>query len=148
MAEVIPETEISRSIDLAIKLMTATNRNAAEAMLEFGVNAATDVTGFGILGHASNMAEQSKSSIEIHTLPVIKWTPKISEILKIPLLNGEGVETAGGLLISVPDQKAEQLLKALRARRCEGYEVGMIKKGDGKAFVSKNVNVLEISNYP
>ena len=147
MAEVISEREISRSIDLAIKLMTTTDRKAAEAMLEVGVNAATDVTGFGILGHALNMAEQSRVSVEIHTLPVIKWTPKIAEILKIPLLNGEGVETAGGLLISVPDQKAEQLLKALSARGCEGYEVGMVRKGEGKAFVGKDVSVLEISNY-
>ena len=56
MAELIPEEEISRSIDFAVKLMTTTNRTAAEAMLKVGVNAATDVTGFGILGHAMFVA--------------------------------------------------------------------------------------------
>lgn len=145
VAELIPEKEISESIDFAIKLMTTTNRAAAEAMLEVGVNAATDVTGFGILGHASNMAEQSKVTIEIHTLPVIKWTPKIAEALKIPLLEGEGVETAGGLLISVPDQKVDRLLKALGDRNCESYEIGIVKKGEGKAYVHKNRRVVEIS---
>lgn len=145
MAEIIPEKEISKSIDFAIKLMTATNRDAVEAMLEVGVNAATDVTGFGILGHASNMAEQSKVTIEIHTLPVIKWTPKIAEILHIPLLEGEGVETAGGVLISVSANKAHELLDALNRRKCNGYEIGVAKKGEAKAYVRRDVKIFEIS---
>ena len=145
IAEIIPEKEISKSIDLAIKLMTTTNRNAAEAMLEVGVNAATDVTGFGILGHALNMAEQSRASMEIHTLPVIKWTPRIAETLRIRLLEGEGVETAGGLLVSVSPEKVNQLLKGLSDKGCEGYEIGVVKKGHGKASVWKNIKVLEIS---
>lgn len=145
MAELMPEKEISKSIDLAIRLMTTSNRNATGAMHEVGVNAATDVTGFGILGHASNMAEQSRVSIEIHSLPVIKWTPKIAETLRIPLLEGEGVETAGGLLISVSPEKADQLVKVLRDKGCEGYEIGIVKEGAGKAYVQKDVQVMEIS---
>jgi len=146
MAELIPENEISRSIDFAIKLMTTTNRNASEAMLEVGVNAATDVTRFGILGHALNMAEQSKVSIEIRTLPVIKWTPKIAEVLRIPLLEGEGVETAGGLLISVSPQKADQLVNVLNDKGCEGFEIGVVKKGRGKVLIRKDVQIVEISS--
>jgi selenide,water dikinase len=146
IAKLIPEKEISRSINFAIKLMTTTNRNAAEAMLKVGVNAATDVTGFGILGHASNMAEQSRVSMEIHTLPVIKWAPKIAKVLNMPLLKGEGVETAGGLLISVSSQKSNRLLTALRDRGCEGYEIGVVKKGKGEVRIRKDVKVLEISS--
>jgi selenide,water dikinase len=144
IAGLISEKEASKSIDLAIKLMTTTNRDAAEAMLEAGVNSATDVTGFGILGHASNMAEQSKVSIEIHMLPVIKWTPKIAENLRIPLLDGEGVETAGGLLISVSPEKVEQLKDALKKKGCKGYEIGVVKMGEAKAYIEKNVQVVEI----
>lgn len=144
IAGLISEKEASKSIDLAIKLMTTTNRDAAEAMLEVGVNSATDVTGFGILGHASNMAEQSKVSIEIHMLPVIKWTPKIAENLRIPLLDGEGVETAGGLLISVSPEKVEQLKDALKKKGCKGYEIGVVKMGEAKAYIEKNVQVVEI----
>lgn len=145
MAELIPEKEISKSIDLAIELMTTTVRGAAEAMLEVGVNAATDVTGFGILGHTSNMAEQSKVSIEIHTLPVIKWTPKIAEVLRIPLLKGEGVETSGGLVISVPSQKVDELLNVLREKGCDGYEIGVVKKGKSEAYIRESVEVIEVS---
>lgn len=144
IAELIPEAEISRSIDLAVQLMTTTNRNEAEAILETGVNAATDVTGFGILGHALNMAEQSRVSMEIHTLPVIKGTPKIAETLRIPLLEGEGAETAGGLLISVSSQKVEELLKILNDKRCGGYEIGTVKKGRGTVHIREDVHVLEV----
>lgn len=145
MAEQIPAKEISKSIDYAVKLMTTTNRNAAKAMLEVSVHAATDVTGFGIAGHAANMAEQSKVSIEIHTLPVIKWAPKIAETLKIPLLEGEGVETSGGLFISVSPEKTDHLLRALRKKGYAAYEIGTVAEGPGKAWVRKNPQVIEVS---
>lgn len=145
MAEQIPAEEISKSIDYAVKLMTATNRWAAEAMLEVGVHAATDVTGFGILGHTANMAEQSRVDIEIHTLPVIKWAPKIAETLKIPLLEGEGAETSGGLLISVSQEGKNRLQQALGKRGLESYEVGTATEGSGKAWVRKNPRLVEVS---
>ena len=144
LAELIPENEISESIDLALRIMTTSVRNAALAMLEVGVNAATDVTGFGILGHASNMAEQSGVSIQINTLPVIKWAPKIAEVFGYPLLEGRASETAGGLLISLPKEKVDPLLKALEKRDCRGYEIGVVRKGPATASLSKDVNVVEV----
>jgi selenide,water dikinase len=144
LAELIPRNEISKSIDLAIQIMTTSARNAALAMLEVGVNAATDVTGFGILGHALNMAEQSGVSIQIDTLPVIKWAPKIALILGYPLHEGKASETAGGLLVSLPEDKVDQLMKALKRRNCEGYEIGVVREGPGTAFLSRDVNVVEV----
>jgi len=144
LAELIPQDEISKSIDHAIQVMTTSVRNAALAMLEVGVNAATDVTGFGILGHALNMAEQSEVSIQINTLPVIKWAPKIAEIFGYPLLEGRAAETAGGLLISLPKEKVDPLLKALKKRNCRGYEIGVVRKGPATASLSKDVNVVEV----
>lgn len=145
LTEFIPEKEISKSIDLAIQIMTTSGRNAALAMLEAGVNAATDVTGFGILGHASNIAEKSKVSIQIDTLPVIKWAPKIAEILDYPLLEGRASETAGGFLVSLPEENVDQLVKALKRRNCEGYEIGTVRKGPATAFLSEEVTVVEVS---
>jgi len=144
LAELIPEDEISKSIDLAIQVMTSSVRNAALAMLEVGVNAATDVTGFGILGHALNMAEQSKVSIQINTLPVIKWAPKIAEMYGYPLLEGRASETAGGLLLSLPEEKVDRLLKTLEKRDCRGYEIGVVRKGPATASLSKDVSVVEV----
>jgi selenide,water dikinase len=146
MAEEINEKDISRSIDYALKLMTSTNRSAAEAMLEVGVHAATDVTGFGISGHVTNMAEQSRVNIEIHTLPVIKWAPKIAGVLRIPLLEGEAAETSGGLLISASPEKVDRLRRALRRRGCADYEIGTVSQGPGRALINKNAQVIEVSS--
>ena len=144
MAEQIPTEEISKSVDYAVRLMTTTNRTATEAMLQISVDAATDVTGYGIAGHAANMAEQSNVSIDIHTLPVIKWAPRISEALKIPLLEGEGVETAGGLLISVGPEKVGALQEALSKKGCAGYEIGTVSEGPGRALVRKDPKIIEV----
>ena len=111
IARLIPEDEISQAISQAIDIMTRTDRDAALAMLEVGVNAATDITGFGLFGHASNMAEESNVSIEITALPVIRWAPKLAEILGYPLIEGHSAETAGGLLISLPEEQVDELLK-------------------------------------
>lgn len=144
IVNVIPEADVSDAIDLAIDIMTSSNRPAAQAMVEAGSHAATDVTGFGILGHASNMAEQSHISLQIHTLPVIKGAPKLAELLGYPLLEGKAAETGGGLLIASPRERVDELLDALKARSCNGYEIGVVEKGPGRAVLRDDLHVLEV----
>jgi selenide,water dikinase len=54
--------------------MMRLNRNAAKLMCRFGANGATDITGFGLLGHANNLAAVQKAevSIEIRKMPIIR----------------------------------------------------------------------------
>ena len=75
---------------------------------------------------------------------VIKGTPKIAETFSYPLLQGKASETAGGQLISVQQERVDHLLSALRKKDCEGYIVGEVQKGLGKAILTKDINVLEI----
>ena len=144
IASIVSEDELSNAIDLAIRVMTTSNRDAAFAMLETGVNAATDVTGFGLLGHASNMAEQSSVSIRINTLPVIRGAPQVANALGYPLLQGKASETAGGLLISLPKERVDTLLGALKERGVIGYVIGDVQKGQRKAFLDEDSEVLEV----
>ncbi len=144
IASIVSEDELSNAIDLAIRVMTTSNRDAAFAMLETGVNAATDITGFGLLGHASNMAEQSSVSIRINTLPVIRGAPQVANALGYPLLQGKASETAGGLLISLPKERVCQLLGALKERGVIGYVIGDVQKGQRKAFLDEDSEVLEV----
>lgn len=146
IAGIIPEDELSNAIDLAIRVMTTSNRDAALAMLETGVNAATDITGFGLLGHASNMAEQSSVSIRINALPVIRGAPEVANAFNYPLLQGKASETAGGLLISLPKEQVDQLLKALRERGVTGYVIGNVQEGEGKAFLDEDLTVVEVQS--
>ncbi len=120
--------------------MMRLNEKAAAAMTEVGVNAATDVTGFGLIGHACEMAENSRVAIEINckSVPFIEETLEFAGQGLIPagmydnmkfragmVDNSKNInedltavlndpQTSGGLLISVPAEKAEALLERIR----------------------------------
>src|SRR5438132_6819543 len=124
----------------SIETMLTPGRAAAEAMREFGIKGATDVTGFALLGHAWELARASRVTIEIDSsrLPLL---PGALDLARAGLLTsgdktnreyiGEDIEiaervskemgnllydpqTAGGLLISVPAERASALLIRLR----------------------------------
>jgi len=119
--------------------MVKLNDKAAEAMVSIGANACTDITGFGLIGHACEMAENSGVSIEIFCdkVPFIPETLEFARMGLIPeamyanrefrtnMVKGSKVDdellsvlhdpqTSGGLLISVPLEKAEALLASIR----------------------------------
>ncbi len=123
----------------ASAVMATLNRDASRAMLEHGVHGATDVTGFGLLGHARELAEASSVTLRIHALEVPIF-PEAADLARRGLLSGgasrnraflgERVrigstvpgevasvlfdsETSGGLLISLPRDGAERLVTAL-----------------------------------
>ena len=126
----------------AIRVMSTLNRAASEAMLEVGVHAATDVTGFGLLGHLHELAAASGvgARISARAVPVlngasalaaggaiaggtarnlewladkVRWAPAIDETLRILLADAQ---TSGGLLIAVTEARAGALERALRGR--------------------------------
>jgi selenide,water dikinase len=126
----------------AIASMKQLNRAAAEIMQEFGVRAATDITGFGLLGHALNIAQASSISLEIDTakIPALPGAMELLDSGCIPgacFRNLDHVEasadfapdlaysrkmlaldpqTSGGILLFAPPEKAEAILAALHAR--------------------------------
>jgi selenide,water dikinase len=125
--------------DRFIRKMVKLNDKAAEAMVSMGVNACTDITGFGLIGHACEMAENSGVSIEIFCdkVPVIPETLEFARMGLIPegmynnqefrvnMVNSSKVDevllsilydpqTSGGLLISVPSEKVATLLARIR----------------------------------
>jgi selenide,water dikinase len=122
--------------------MALLNRAASEAAIEFGARAATDVTGYGLLGHAQQMAEASGVTLRLY--PVSGWfMPKVLEFaaagvqpgglgtnrefyatgvdpgeIAAPLLDAlYDPQTSGGLLIAIPARRVEALRAALRRRR-------------------------------
>jgi cysteine desulfurase len=126
----------------AAELMATLNRAAAEAMLEVGANACTDITGFGLLGHLREMASGSGvdvtlSASAVPTLPAartfagadvvpggtlnnlayvqphVTFAPEISRVVQLLLADAQ---TSGGLLISLPGERADALLAALYER--------------------------------
>ncbi|EGO65722.1 selenide, water dikinase [Acetonema longum DSM 6540] len=124
----------------AIQSMMTLNKAAAETAGRFTVHACTDVTGFGFLGHLSEMATASQVTVRIHSQAVPLF-PQAREAAHMGLVPGgayanrtyfgqRGVtvqpgvpeavadllfdpQTSGGLLLAVPAEQAESLVKAL-----------------------------------
>ena len=125
----------------ALDTMAALNKAAAEAMIQVGVNACTDVTGFGLMGHLRSMVRASGvgATVEFSKVPLlpgawelleegiapggthrnlnsvagsVKWHPELTEQQQIMLCDAQ---TSGGLLISVPQAKLPDLLSRLDA---------------------------------
>ena len=141
--------------------MGTLNRAASEAAVAAGARAATDITGFGFLGHATQMADASKVTFELH--PAARWfLPRVIEFAAAGVVPGglarnaeyygasvdsEGVsadwmtalfdpQTSGGLLVSVPARRAAAFTRALARRRVWHVEAGVVtRRGDRSLMV-------------
>jgi selenide,water dikinase len=151
-------------IATAVRNMKTLNKSASEAMVEAGVRGATDITGFGLLGHLREMLRQSNTSARL-ALANVPFIPGVRALAKfsIPggtranlkyvadaLVWGEGIaedeklmladaQTSGGMLIAIAPDKLDALLAGLALRNVETRAViGEVVAGDaGKIFVTK-----------
>jgi selenide,water dikinase len=146
------EAHVAASIEQMLML----NRRACEAMLAFDVHGCTDVTGFGLLGHARELALASKVTIELD-VDEVRYLPGAVEYARQGAVPGglknnrefvscaveatrelapeiEALlydpQTSGGLLISLPAGDAAELERALP----ESYRIGRVLAREGKAI--------------
>lgn len=131
--------------DNAVRIMTRSNLEVAEAMAEVGVHAATDVTGFGLLGHASNVSELSGVDITIDTIPIIRGTLKLAEFFGHRLSTGLGAETAGGMLVFMSPDRVEQFSEYLADKGLPCWPIGRASKphGSPSAHLAPDVKFIE-----
>lgn len=141
----------------AVASMKRLNRTAARLIQEIGVNAATDITGFGILGHGYEMAQRSgvRLRFRLEQLPFlpgaaryadqwlfpggthnnrrfyephVTWAPGISEEMRMLLYTPE---TSGGLLVALPPQRLEALTSRCADEKQPCWVVGEVLEGEG-----------------
>lgn len=131
----------------AVKSMIRLNRVGAQLMHKYDSHAATDVTGFGILGHAENLASNQVSEVDfiIHTLPVIKYMYQLNQTCHdFKLLSGYSAETSGGLLICMEKANAEKFIQEIEEIEGEkAWIVGEVVAGTRKASVATNPTIIE-----
>ena len=162
LATALKEDELSsEGIAVITELMATLNRAASEAMLEAQARAATDVTGFGLVGHASEMANASGVTLEIAVpdVPLIEGAMQAVEKGLAPgglFLNqhyysafvesrtradGRTVElmydpqTSGGLLVALPEGNLGAFDDALDARGGESWVIGRVVERRDRAVV-------------
>ncbi len=136
------------SLDDAVRWMTALNRDAARAMVEAGASAATDVTGYGLLGHLLEICRGSGTGARLSAgaVPLIDGTrawlgrgfvsggtrrnlAAYGAFLRTALAETETLlladaQTSGGLLIAIPPAREAGLRAALEARDVPVWRIG------------------------
>lgn len=148
-----------------IQIMSSLNKYAAEVLEQYDISACTDVTGFGLLGHLSELTTASKIDVEIfaNQVPIIEeawefatsniipggtinnlkyfskyidWNDHISHLEK-SILND--AQTSGGLLFTIPKNKQEEVIQKLKlAGIMDATHIGdCVSKGNGMISVHK-----------
>jgi len=145
----------------AVRVMSALNREASEAMVEVGANACTDVTGFGLLGHLAEvcLASSVSAELELSSIPFLPTAREMARMGMLPAgafanrnhLSGRvqfkgrvpedaadllfDPQTSGGLLISVAEEKVELLLSALKNRHVSTVVIGSVGRTEPGTIV-------------
>lgn len=147
--------------------MAMLNKRASEIMLEVGVSTATDVTGFGLIGHLSEVLNASKCQAKVYSSrvpyfdeairlakrdiapggtlanlkiynPLIEWAKGVTDSEQVMM---NDAQTSGGLLIFVPQERKDKLVKALQKENILAAHIGEVLaedvKSNKKIFVEK-----------
>jgi selenide, water dikinase len=150
--DLVSEQEIENAVEVASQL----NRGARDALREIGVSAATDVTGYGLLGHLSEMLEASGVGAVVRRGAVPVWERALPlaaegcypgglesnrEYLEDRVFaDGVGPEellplydpqTSGGLLAAMPEARASEVIRSLEEHGASGFVVGEVVEGNG-----------------
>ncbi len=142
-------------IATAVQVMTTLNQSAAETMVSVGVKAATDITGFGLLGHLRGMMSASATSatLQAASIPILPGARELAEAGHIPggtrrnlddlapdLDFADSIDevsrtlmvdaqTSGGLLMCVPPNRLTALLTGLKGDVPSAFVIGKVVPG-------------------
>jgi selenide,water dikinase len=118
--------------------MATLNVIGAQLIKKYKANACTDVTGFGILGHANYLANAQKSNVTfvINRFPIFKNLIKVDKkAVDYKFMEGNTAETSGGLLICLSETQYKQFMAELKDNGIDSWEVGYVKEGNKTAVL-------------
>ncbi|KAF0041219.1 hypothetical protein F2P81_007117 [Scophthalmus maximus] len=150
---VVTQEDVELAYHEAMMNMARLNRTAAGLMHTFNAHAATDITGFGILGHAQTLARQQRSEVSfvIHNLPVLAKMAAVSKACgnMFGLMHGTCPETSGGLLICLPREQAARFCAEIKSPKYgEGHQawiIGIVEKGNRTARIIDKPRIIEVA---
>ena len=162
LATALKKKKLSEDANLALhRNLVSLNRAASEAMLEVGIAAATDITGFGLLGHAAEMARASSAALELEAraVPLLPEAMRlqakgyvtgglttnrsyVDDVLSVESSLDPNLvdllldpQTSGGLLIAVAEEKESRFRQALTERKAAAARIGRVV-GQGAATIN------------
>lgn len=153
-----------KDVSEAVDWMKRLNKNAGELAVELELKGGTDVTGFGLLGHAWEMAQASRVGLRfffenipilqgawryaqqwvfpggsfdnrLYFSPHVRFTEEIDEPSQMLLFDAQ---TSGGLLLAVPTEKLDQLMEHAAQVGQPLWEVGEVLEGQGIQVVKQD----------
>ena len=151
----------SSALNAVIDSMLMLNKTASKAAVAGRSKAATDVTGFGLLGHALNIARSSKADLVIYSKKVplmdnvkelsdagavpkgaknnldfcIKGTTFAKSVTKGTCLALSDPQTSGGLLVSLPPEGLKKFDRIMKKNNLPYWTIGEVRKGKGRIIV-------------
>lgn len=155
------EKASSQQIRVVTEVMGMLNRSACQAMNEVGVNSCTDISGYGLLGHLNEMLTASGTSaiINVNQIPFLPdledlalkgaipggtinnlhhadsftdWSSEFGELGKMTIVDAQ---TSGGLLISCPKNKLQELQLTFKAKGVRAPVIGVVFDGPAGAVI-------------
>lgn len=149
------------ALNAVIDSMLMLNKTASQAAVAAGSKSATDVTGFGLLGHALNIARSSKADLVIYSekVPLMDNVKELSAAGAVPKgaknnldfckkgtsfaagvtkgirLALSDPQTSGGLLISLPQDGLKKFDRVMKKENLPYWTIGEVRKGKGRIIV-------------
>lgn len=135
---------------MAMESMATLNLNSASLMQKYGSHGATDITGFGLLGHADNLAQAQKQSVDLlfHSLPVFaQMDQPVEGMPDFKVTGGYSAETSGGILTMLPAAKAKDFVKeSEEVFGQKAWIVGDVVEGSRSAKIRADAQVIQVDS--
>lgn len=148
IADKISEKDLIEAYEKAVMYMSTLNLTGAKLMQKYKASAATDITGFGILGHSKNLAgaQKRKVDLKIKTLPMLNHIYKLDKIARdFRLTEGYAAETSGGLLVILKKEVVQNYLDDFeKTMNQKAWVIGEVVEGDNKAYIVPDFETIEV----
>jgi len=144
---------IEQMINLGTQIMQISNYHVVKTIHDNNfrdcIGGMTDVTGFGLLTHATEMLQERDFDINISSMPIIKGTDELSEVLGYDLLGGCSSETAGAMIIVLDSEKIEtrEFQSQLKENGVRSWSIGSLDRGNGIVKIDEDMEVIQVNKY-
>ena len=142
------EEKVRDAYEKAVFYMSSLNLPGAILMQKYKAHGATDITGFGLIGHAQNLANAQKRKVDLHIskLPLLNDIYKLDKIARnFKLTEGLSAETSGGLLICLKKDTVQPFIDDYeKLTGLKVWVVGDVVEGSNQAKIMPNFEIIEV----